>query len=77
MNLWWEEKELSQMLANLDERYHATVTYIHRSLQDRESNIKNPNHRPPLSSMQERGADLCKREWPIFARQREQRQKPR
>ena len=25
MNLWWEEKELGQMLANLDERYHAIV----------------------------------------------------
>ena len=25
MSLWWEEKELSQMLANPDERYHAMV----------------------------------------------------
>ena len=75
MNLWWEEKELGQMLANPDERYHATVaistdlckteramsktqTIAHhcppckrgglicarengRSLQDRESNVKN------------------------------------
>ena len=75
MNLWWEEKELGQMLANLDERYHAIVaistdlckteramsktqTIAHhcppckrgglicarengRSLQDKESNVKN------------------------------------
>ena len=25
MNLWWDEKELGQMLANPDERYHAIV----------------------------------------------------
>ena len=79
MTLWWEEKELGQMLANPDERYHAmmaistdlckteramskTQTIAHhcppckrgglicarengRSLQDRESNVKNPDER--------------------------------
>ena len=68
MNLWWEEKELGQMLANLDERYHAIVAISTNLCKTERATSKTQtiaHHCPPCKrggwSVQERRAYLCKR----------------
>ena len=68
MNLWWEEKELGQMLANLDERYHAIVAISTDLCKTERATSKTQtisHHCPPCKrggwSVQERRAYLCKK----------------
>ena len=61
MNLWWEEKELNQMLANPDERYHAMVAISTDLCKTERATSKTQtiaHHCPP-----------CKREGLICARE--------